>query len=148
MRLAAVVALFVFLPGGVSLALDEHLPDAQSLSAMEAKAEHASLKDQAYLYAELTHAATELASHQMAAGDGEQASRSLAAVQKYASKLHSNLAKDTKKLKDAEILMRHTAFRMKEVLGGSSIDDRPLLELTLKQLDQVEAELMVQVFQK
>ena len=148
MRLATVFALFLFLPGSVMLALDEHLPDEQSLSAMEAKAEHASLKDQAYLYAELTHAMTELASHQMATGDGEQASRSLAAVQKYAAKLHSNLAKDTKKLKDAEILMRHTAFRMKEVLGGSSADDRAVLELTLKQLDQVEAELMVQVFQK
>jgi hypothetical protein len=148
MRLAAVLALAILLPTTRSFALDEHLPDAQSLSALEAKAEHASLKDQAFLYAQLTHAMTELASHQMAAGDGEQASRSLAAVQKYTAKLHSILASDTKKLKDAEILMRHTAFRMKEVLGGSSADDRAVLELTLKQLDQVEAELMLQVFQR
>ena len=148
MRLAAVFALVLVLPPSAALALDEHPMAAQGVSALEAKAERASLKDQAYLYAELTHAMTELASHQMAAGESEEATHSLAAVQKYASKLHDNLARDTKKLKDAEILMRHTAFRMKEVLGGSSSDDRPLLELTLKQLDQVEADLMLQVFQK
>ncbi len=148
MRLATVFAFALILPASVGFALDEHPMDAQGLSALEAKAERASVKDQAYLYAELTHAMTELASHQMAAGDSEQASHSLAAVQKYAAKLRGNLARDTKKLKDAEILMRHTAFRMKEVLGGSSADDRAVLELTLKQLDQVEADLMLQVFQK
>jgi hypothetical protein len=31
---------------------------------------------------------------------------------------------------------------------GVSLDDRPTLESTLKQLDQVEAEMMVQVFKR
>ena len=57
-----------------------------------------------------------------------------------------NVAAAAKRLKNAEILMRHTAFRLKEIMLGASLDDRPTLESTLKQLDQVEGEMMVQVF--
>jgi hypothetical protein len=56
------------------------------------------------------------------------------------------VAEDTRKLKNAEILMRHTAFRLEEILHAASLDDRPTLESTLKQLDQVQSELMMQVF--
>jgi hypothetical protein len=56
------------------------------------------------------------------------------------------MANDTKRLKNAEILMRHTSFRLKELMYGASIDDRPLMQATLKQLDQVQSELMLQVF--
>ena len=56
------------------------------------------------------------------------------------------VADDAKKLKNAEILMRHTAYQLKELMMGASLDDRPTLESTLKQLDQVQNEMMMQVF--
>ena len=57
-----------------------------------------------------------------------------------------SVANDTKRLKNAQILMEHTAFRLNEILHSSTIEDRPVLESTLKQLDQVQNELMMQVF--
>jgi len=56
--------------------------------------------------------------------------------------LHSN-ADDSKY---AEIMMRHTAYRLKELMMGAPLEDRPTLESTLRQLDQVQAEIMLQVF--
>jgi hypothetical protein len=56
------------------------------------------------------------------------------------------MADDMRKLKNAEILMRHTAFRLSEILHNASLEDRPTLQSTLKQLDQVQSELMMQVF--
>jgi hypothetical protein len=89
---------------------------------------------------------TELAGRQLIAGNDREASASLKAVQKYTEMIHMNVADDAKKLKNAEILMRHTAFRLKEIMMGASLDDRPSLESTLKQLDQVQSEMMLQVF--
>jgi phosphomevalonate kinase len=89
---------------------------------------------------------TEIAGQELASGDIRHASETLKAVQSYSQKIHMGMAEDTRKLKNAEILMRHTAFRLKEILYNSSLDDRPTLESTLKQLDQVQTELMLQVF--
>jgi hypothetical protein len=44
--------------------------------------------------------------------------------------------------------MRRTSFRLKGILSGASYEDRPALEVTLKQLNQVQAQLMMQVFKK
>ena len=87
---------------------------------------------------------TELAGQQVTAG--EDATATLRSIHEYADKIHLGVAQDTKKLKNAQILIEHTAFRLKEILHAASIDDRPELEATVKQLDQVQAELMMQVF--
>jgi hypothetical protein len=57
-----------------------------------------------------------------------------------------NEAKDNKRLKNAQILMEHTAFRLNEYLHSAALDDRPILESTLKNLNEVQNELMMQVF--
>ena len=119
--------------------------DAQEMTVLESKAAQAAPKEQCFLYAQLAHSMAELASQQLTAGQTAQASASLKAVQKYAEKIHMGVADDAKRLKNAEILMRHTAYRLKEIMLGASLDDRPTLESTLKQLDQVESEMMLQV---
>ena len=91
---------------------------------------------------------TELAGRQLSAGDAAQASTTIHSVQEYAAKIHMDMANDSKRLKNAEILMRHTAFRLHDILSQASLEDRPTLDATLKQLDQVQAELMLQVFRK
>jgi hypothetical protein len=59
-----------------------------------------------------------------------------------------DVADDSKKLKDAELLMQRTSFRLKDILSEASYEDRQALEATLKQLNQVQAQLMTQVFKK
>ena len=121
--------------------------DPQALAMLEGKAEHAALRDQCFLYAQLVHSMTEIASRQITAGEPGEAAATLASVQHYAELLDSGLARDTKKVKDAEILMRQTAFRLKAALNAAALEDRPAVEHTIQQLDKVESKLMLQVFE-
>jgi hypothetical protein len=147
MRFAAVLAA-VLLPASIAWAhgMDDRIPDAREIADLQAKAEIASPSEQPFLYAQLVHSLTEIATIQYQAGDAPKASASLKSAQSYAAKLQSGLAHNAKKLKDAEILIRHTAFRLHELLTGASIDDRPTLEATIKQLNQIQSDLMLQVF--
>jgi hypothetical protein len=131
-----------------ALALDDRIPDPQALAALMAKADQAQPKEQCFLYAELVHDMTELAGQQMSSGDGDHASATLRLIQKYAEKIHMGVAEDGKKMKNAEQLMRHTSFRLNGILNAASYDDRQALQATLKQLEQVQTELMMQVFKK
>jgi hypothetical protein len=126
--------------------VDENLPDAQALSQLELRAEQASPRDQCFLYTELVHTMTEIAGKQMLNGDIDQASATLKKVEHYATLIHLNLANDTKRLKNAELLMHHTTYRLGEYLHKSSGEDRDTLQATLKRLDQVHDELLAQVF--
>ncbi len=112
-----------------------------------AKADQAQPKEQCFLYAELVHQMTELAGQQLSAGD-QRASDTLHLIQKYAQKIHMGVAEDGKKMKNAEQLMRHTEYRLNDILNAASYDDRQVLQSTLKQLEQVQTELMMQVFKK
>ena len=131
-----------------ALAVDERIADPQAMAALVAKADQAQPKDQCFLYAEIVHQMTELAGQQLSSGDGDHASATLRLVRKYAEKIHMGVADDGKKLKNAEQLMRHTSYRLNDILNAASYDDRQALQATLKQLEQVQTELMMQVFKK
>jgi hypothetical protein len=126
--------------------IDENIPDAQAITQLELRAQQANPRDQCFLYAELVHTMTELAGKQMINGDIDQASATLKKVEHYATLIHMNLANDTKRLKNAEMLMHHTTYRLGEYLHKASGEDRPTLQATLKRLDQVHDELLAQVF--
>jgi hypothetical protein len=119
-----------------------------ALATLQAKADQAQPRDRCYLYAELVSQMTDLAGHQFSSGDSEQASETLKLVQRYAEKIQIGVGDDSKKLKNAELLVRRTSFRLKDILGGASFEDRETLEATLRQLNQVQAQLMTQVFKK
>jgi hypothetical protein len=146
--LVVVFALPLIYPRAYAFGVDDKELDDQSLSALEAKADQAQPRDQCFLYAELVHQMTERAGHQLNSGDSGQASATLKLVQHYAEKIHIQAAEDSKKLKNAELLLQHTSWRLKDILGSASYDDRDALEATMKQLDQVQTQLMMQVFKK
>jgi hypothetical protein len=127
---------------------DEKIPDQQSIAALQAKIEQAQPKEQCFLYAELIHQMTEFSLRQYSAGNFEKAADLLKQIQQLAHKVHLSVADDNKRLKNAEILLRHTAFRLNEMLHNSTFEDRPLVEQTLAQVNQVESEAMLQVFKK
>jgi hypothetical protein len=145
---ASVLSLVFLMPAPGALAVDEKVVDAQALLALQQRASQATPREQCFLYAEIVHDMTELAGRQLSDGNIEQASGTIKVVQEYAAKIHMDVSADSKKLKNAEILMRHTAFRLKDILAQASLDDRPTLDATLKQLDQVQAEMMLQVFRR
>ena len=119
-----------------------------AVAALQVKADQAQPRDRCFLYARLVSRMTDLAGHQLNSGDSERASETLKLVQQYAEKIHTGVAEDSKKLRDAELLMRRTSFRLQDLLSGASYEDRQTLEVTLKQLNEVQAQLMTQVFKK
>jgi hypothetical protein len=119
-----------------------------ALATLQAKADQAQPRDRCFLYAELVSQMTDLAGHELSSGDSEQASETLKLVQRYAEKIQIGVGNDSKRLKNAELLVRRTSFRLKDILGGASLEDRETLEATLRQLNQVQAQLMTQVFKK
>src|ERR1700678_3518055 len=119
-----------------------------ALAVLQAKVDQAQPKDKCFLYAKLVSQLTDLAGHQLNSGESGQASETLKLVQQYAEKIHVGVADDSKKLRDAELLMQRTTFRLQDILSQASYEDRQTLEATLKQLNQVQAQLMTQVFKK
>ncbi len=150
MRLVVAVLAAAVLPASLAWAhgMDDRVPDAREVADLQAKAAAASPNEQPYIYAELVHSMTEIATAQFQAGDQEKASVSLKAAQNYAQKIQMSLLRDAKKLKSAEILIRHTAFRLKELMTGASLDDRPTLEATIQQLNQVQSDMITQIFRR
>src|ERR1700759_5614729 len=107
-----------------AFAVDDRLIDAQAMAALILKADQAQPKEQCFLYAELVHQMAELAGQQYSAGDNDHASVTLQMIQKYSEKIHTGMAVDAKKIKNAEELMRHTSFRLTGILNAASYDDR------------------------
>jgi hypothetical protein len=147
--LVAVLAI----PSGAGLTafasgLDDKTPDQQSIDALTARAQQAEPREQCFLYAQLVHEMTEYSLQQYAAGDVEKASNLLRQIQQLAHNIHLSVSNDNKRLKNAEILLRHTAFRLNEMLHNSSLEDRPLVQETLAQVSQAQTDAMLQVFRK
>ena len=147
-HLAVAVLLSVTTGPVFAAGIDERPADLQSILALEARASAAQPREQCFLYAELVHQMTELSLKEYASGDVEHANGMLKRIQQFAQKIHLAMAGNDKRLKNAEILLRHTAFRLNDMLHGSSSEDRPLVEETLAQINQVQGQAMMQVLRK
>lgn len=127
---------------------DGKIPDQQSIDALVAEARQAPQREQCFLYAQLVQQMTELSVRQAAAGDMDKAANLLRQVQALTQKIHLSVASNDKRLKNTEILLRHTAFRLTGLLHSSSFDDQSLVAETLAQVNQVQTEALMQVFRK
>jgi hypothetical protein len=144
---AIVVLSAVTIPACAS-SPDEKPFDQEAIAALQQRISQAQPREQCFLYAELIHAMAEFSLKQYTAGDVDKAGDLLKQIQQITQKMHLSVAEKDKRLKNAEILLRHTAFRLKEMLHNSSSEDRPLLEATLAQVNQAQNETMLQVFRK
>jgi len=127
---------------------DDKTPDQQSIAALKARISQAQPREQCFLYAELIHQMTEVSLQQYQAGEVDKAGDLLKEIQQIAHRMPLAPSDYDKRLKNAEILLRHTAFRLNEMLHSSSSEDRPLVEETLAQVNKAESETMMQVFRK
>ena len=151
MRSQFSVALFVFTALAVpacAASLDDKIPDQQTINALEQRASQAQPREQCFLYAEVVHDMIEVSLRQYAAGDAEKATGLLKRAQELTHRIHLAISDDNKRLKNAEILLRHTAFRLTEMLHSSASEDRPLVQETLSQVNRAQTEAMLQVFKK
>src|SRR5580692_1238618 len=127
---------------------DNTLPDQQTLEALEARADQAEPREQCFLYSQLVQQMTELSIRQYQAGDVTKATGMLQEIQRIAKKIHLNVSDNDKRLKNVELMLSHTAFRLGEMLQASSVDDRPLVEQTLSQVTDAKNAALMQVFRK
>lgn len=127
---------------------DSKPADQQTIDALEARASQAQPREQCFLYAQMVHQMTELSLKQYAAGNIDVANGLLKKIQLVAQKIHLSLANNDKRLKNTEILLSHTAFRLNEMLHSSSFEDRPLVQETLAQVNHAQDEAMMEVFKK
>lgn len=128
--------------------LDDKAIDQQTIDALELRANQAQPREQCFLYAQLVHEMIEFSAHQYASGDVDKANTLLKRAQGFTHKIHLAVSEDNKRLKNAEILLRHTAFRLSEMLHASAFEDRPLVAETLSQLNDAQTEAMLKVFRK
>jgi citrate lyase beta subunit len=129
--------------GGIDKSI---LLNDQAITQLEQRAEQANPREQCFLYTELVSAMTETAGKQLNDGEIDRASATLKKVARYAQLIHMNLARDTKRLKNAEMMMHRTTYRLTEFLHHASTEDKPTLQATLKQLSDVQNEILTQVF--
>jgi hypothetical protein len=128
--------------------LDSIPPDQQSIDALLVKASQAQPRDQCFIYAEVVHQMTELSIRQYAAGDTSKAAGLLKQIQEFSQKIHLSMAENDKRMKNAEMLLSHTAFRLTEMLHSSNLEDQALVKQTLAQVNQAQNEALMQVFSK
>jgi hypothetical protein len=146
--IAALLVLAATITPARASSSDAVPPDQESIDALEAKAVQAQPREQCFLYAEIVHQMTELSIRQYASGDVGKATGLLKQIQQFAQKIHFAIGDNDKRLKNSEMLLSHTAFRLHEMLHVSSMEDRQLVEETLTQVNQAQNATMMQVFQK
>ena len=149
MRFVLILALvtIVVAPQAFAGNPDKYL-DARQINALETKAEHANAKEKCYLYARLVSAMTWKADRDLSNGNSMAISATLKTIRQYTAKIHAAITEHSKKLKDAQIMMDKTVFRLKDLMKSSSLDDQQAFASTLQQLDQVQSQMMLAVFQK
>ena len=144
-----IVVLALLLPLGCFGAQTSILPQrAIGVSTLRVKADQALPRERCFLYAELVSRMTDIAGLQFGTGDPVAGEETLKVVQQYALKLQESISDGSKKLKEAETLLRHSSFRLEGILHEASYENRPALEMTLRQVNNVQTQLMIRVFKK
>jgi len=136
----------LILPPACLRAADRNQSGEQAIVQLEKRAERANPRDQCLRYTELVSAMTDLAGKQMLDGDTEHASAMFKKIEHYAELIHTGLANDPRRVKDAQMIMHRTAYRLDEYLHQASGEDKATLQAALNELNQVQDELLTQVF--
>jgi hypothetical protein len=142
--IAALSLFFLALPARA--AANESIPTPEALARLELRAAQAKPREQCFLYAELVHGLTQQAAAQLAADDTEQGAATLRQIDQDAHLIQRSLAHNSNRMKDAQKLLHDTTYRLGQLLHLVSGDDRATVQDTLRQLNQLNDELLTQVF--
>lgn len=135
-----------FLQPSRAFAAHEPNLDAAALSDLESRAAAAEPRERCYLYTELLHNWTELAGRAIAAGDEEAARAAVQHADADAERLKTALARDSKRLKNAEQILEHSVHRLSDILRVSSAEQRDAMQAVLKHVSSAHDDLLAAVF--
>ena len=142
------ILLSVFaIPAGAASS-NSTVPEERTLASLEQRAAQAPANSQCYVYAQLVHEMIEYSLRQYAAGNPDKASGMLKRSQEFTRVIRERLDGKVKRLKEAQILLRRTSYRLTDLLHAGSYDDSILVQQTLAQLNQTQDDLMLQLFKK
>jgi hypothetical protein len=123
-------------------------PDSDKIAELEQRAEKAQPDQQCYLFAQLVSQMGDVVDRQLASGDVHAAQQSLAKMEAYAGKIHQTINPKDKKLKESEILVRHAARRVEGMFQQAAYDQQDMFRGAMHKLNALQAELMLNVFQR
>lgn len=122
------------------------LPDPAALLQLDLHAGQADPRERSFLYAELAHIYTEIAGQQLAIGDLDHATLSLEQVGHYADLIHTELGRNSRRLKNSELLMHEATSKLGELVRYVSSDNKAVVQTALRQMNKVNEEILAQVF--
>lgn len=131
---------------GTSLPADEPVIATAALTAMEAKAAQAEPRERCFLYTELLHEWTEVAGRSLAAGDDNSAAEAIQHADANAARLKEAINRDSKRLKNAELLMEHSVHRLSDIMRVSTLEQRDSMQAVMRRVSSVHDDLLAAVF--
>ena len=118
----------------------------QGGSDLKARADAAQGGERVTLSLDYAHQQLELANKLYSDGDVEKAEAAIGEVFTYAQRATAAATTSNKKLKQTEIDLRKLEHRMRDIGQSLNIDDRPPVEKTVLQLEELRANLLAKMF--
>ena len=127
-------------------ATEDAVVTAATLTDMEAKAAQAEPRERCFLYTELLHEWTEVAGRSLAAGDTTSAEAAIQHADANAARLKEVINRDSKRLKNAELLMARSVHRLSDIMRVSTLEQRDSMQAVLRRVSSVHDDLLAAVF--
>ncbi len=121
--------------------------DLHLVADLEQRAMAAKPAEQAFLYADLADKMTLLASHQIAAGELEEAEATLVKLEGCTARMETNF-QQSKSLKKTELLLHNTNRRLTDMVRAASYDMKPHVQSALLRLNAAQNALLALIFAK
>ncbi len=115
-------------------------------SDLKARADAAQGGERVSLSLDYAHQQLELANKLYSEGDVEKAETAIGEVLTYSQRATSAATSANKKLKQTEIDLRKLEHRMRDIGQSLSIDDRPPVEKTVQEIEEMRADLLAKMF--
>jgi len=142
MRAALAIAVLFALAAPFCCLAAEQQPDLDKLIARA----DAAGEQKAELYARVVEAEVAAAEHQFAEGQSDAGFASVDAVNDYSDKCLAAAQQHAKKLKEAEIALRKSARRLRDVEQTLEFESRPKLKASVEHLEEVRSKLLQIMF--
>jgi hypothetical protein len=118
----------------------------ETLEELKAKAAAASGGEQASLFTRVAREEVELANGHFTDGKVEEGHAAVRDAVAYAEKARDAARNSKKKLKQTEMAIGKTARRLSDIGKTLAIDDRPAVEQAVKELQQIQDQLLDAMF--
>lgn len=118
----------------------------RTASGLKERADAAQGTDRVTLSLEYAHQQLEQANRLYTDGDVEKGEAAVHDVFTYAQRATIAATTTNKKLKQTEIDLRKLQHRMRDIAASLNIDDRPPVEQTVQQIEELRANLLSKMF--